>query len=126
MKLILRVAPVFLITCVLFAQQLKPDQAQVSSIVGYVRDSGCVHRFHEVVKPLPNGCLEACVRAGSPLVILTKNEEVYHPLSNDIPDSDVRAKLLPYAGKLIKITGQVYDRSGSKAITVEKIEDVKE
>ena len=126
MKLILRIAPVFFMSCTLFAQALKPDQAQVTSIVGYVRDSGCVHRFHEVVKPLPNGCLQACVRAGSPLVILTKNEEVYHPLSNEIPDSDVRAKLLPYAGKLVKITGEVYDRSGSKAIALQKIEEVKE
>ena len=126
MKLILRSLLLCLATNTLFAQGLKPDQAPLTSIVGYVRDSGCVHRFHEVVKPLPNGCLEACVRAGSPLLILTKNEEVYHPLSNEIPDSDVRSKLLPYAGKLVKITGQVYDRSGSKAITLEKIEEVTE
>ena len=57
------------------------------SIVGYVRDSGCVHRFHEVVKPLPNGCLEACVKAGSALLILTKEEEVYHPVSRKCPTS---------------------------------------
>src|SRR5215471_13804751 len=55
-------------------------EAKVVSLVGYLRDSGCVHRFHEVVKPLPNGCLEACLRAGSPLVLLTKNEQVYHPI----------------------------------------------
>src|SRR5262245_50220413 len=42
------------------------EDAPPKTIEGYVRDSGCVHRFHEVVKPLPNGCLEACVRAGSP------------------------------------------------------------
>jgi hypothetical protein len=102
----------------------KPDDAPTTSIVGYVRDSGCVHRFHEVVKPLPNGCLEACVRAGSPLVILSKNEEVFHPVSAEMPDVDVRAKLLPFAGKLVKVTGRVYDRGGSKAITVERIEEV--
>src|SRR5262249_51771532 len=55
--------------------------APALTIVGYLRDSGCVHRFHEVVKPLPNGCLQACVRAGSPLVLLTKEEQVYHPIS---------------------------------------------
>ncbi len=102
----------------------KPDDTPTTSIVGYVRDSGCVHRFHEVVKPLPNGCLEACVRAGSPLVILSKNEEVFHPLSTEMPDVDVRAKLLPFAGKLVKVTGKVYDRGGSKAITVERIEEL--
>jgi len=101
----------------------KPDDAPTTTIVGYVRDSGCVHRFHEVVKPLPNGCLEACVRAGSPLVILSKSEEVFHPVSVEMPDVDVRAKLLPFAGKLVKVTGKVYDRGGSKAITVERIEE---
>jgi hypothetical protein len=96
------------------------------SIVGYVRDSGCVHRFHEVVKPLPNGCVEACVRGGSPLVILTKNEQVYHPISSEMPDLDVRPKLLPFVGKLVKVTGHTYERGGSQAISVERIEEVKE
>jgi hypothetical protein len=91
-----------------------------------LRDSGCVHRFHEVVKPLPNGCLEACVKAGSPLVILTKNEEVVHVVSSEMPDVDVRSKLVPFAGKLVKVTGKVYERGGSKAITLEHIEEVKE
>lgn len=104
----------------------KPDDGSNVSIVGYVRDSGCVHRFHEVVKPLPNGCLEACVRAGSPLLILTKNEEVYHPVSSQMPDVDVRPQLLPFAGKLVKITGKLYDRGGSKAITLEHVEGVRD
>lgn len=96
------------------------------AITGYVRDSGCVHRFHEVVKPLPNGCVEACVRGGSPLVILTREEEVYHPISSEMPDIDVRPKLLPFVGRLVKVTGHVYERSGSKSISLEKIEEVKE
>jgi hypothetical protein len=104
----------------------KPDDAPTATILGYVRDSGCVHRFHEVVKPLPNGCLEACVRSGSPLVILSKNEEVFHPVSDQMPDADVRAKLLPFAGKFVKVTGKVYERGGSKAITLEHVEEAKE
>lgn len=104
----------------------KPDDALTASVVGYLRDSGCVHRFHEVVKPLPNGCLEACVRAGSPLVLLTKNEEVVHVISSEMPDVDVRAKLLPFAGKYVKVTGKVYERGGSKAITLDHIEEAKE
>jgi hypothetical protein len=104
----------------------QPDNAPSASIVGYVRDSGCVHRFHEVVKPLHNGCLEACVKAGSPLLILTRDEEVYHPVSAQMPDVDVRPKLLPFAGKLVKVTGKVYERGGSKAIMLERIEEVRE
>lgn len=104
-----------------------PQQATPStSIVGYVRDSGCVHRFHEVIKPLPNGCVEACVRGGSPLVVLTKDEQVYHPISGEMPDVDVRQKLLPFVGKLVKVTGHIYGRGGSNAISLEQIEEVKE
>jgi hypothetical protein len=103
-----------------------PTDAPPISIVGYLRDSGCVHRFHEVVKPLPNGCLERCVRGGSPLVVLTKNEQVYHPISAGMPDVDVRRKLLPFAGKLVRVTGHVYGRGGSNAISLEQIEEVKE
>ena len=119
-------AMILLSFAAVFGQAAKPSDRTPTSIVGYLRDAGCVHRFHEVVKPLPNGCLEACVRAGSPLVVLTKSEEVYHPISTEIPDRDVRQKLLPYAGKLVKIQGHVYDRGRSKAITVEHIEVEKE
>lgn len=111
---------------VIFAQAQNSTEPKSISIVGYVRDSGCVHRFHEVVKPLPNACVEACVRGGSPLVVLTKNEKVYHPISAEMPDVEVRGKLLPYVGKLVKVTGHVYERGGSNAISLEQIEEVKE
>jgi hypothetical protein len=104
----------------------KTQEAPTKTIEGYVRDSGCVHRFHEVLKPLPNGFLEACVRAGSPLVILSKDEEVFHPISSEMPDVDVQAKLLPFAGKFVRVTGKVYDRGGSRAIALEHIEEIKE
>jgi hypothetical protein len=97
-----------------------------ATIIGYVRDSGCVHRFHEVVKPLPNGCVEACDKAGSPLVILTREEQVYHPISAEMPDVDVRGKLLPFLGKLVRIKGHVYSRQGSNAISLEAMEAIRE
>jgi hypothetical protein len=114
------------------AQQAPAQQAPAQkeappvSIVGYVRDSGCVHRYREFIKPAPNGCAEECVRAGSPIVILTKKAEVYHPISAEIPDVDVRQKLLPFVGKLVKVTGHVYGRGGSSAISLEQIEEIKE
>ena len=119
-----RVVVILLMATVALAQQSTEKEAP-ASIVGYLRDSGCVHRFHEIVKPLPNGCVEACVRAGSPLVVLTKNEQVYHPISAEMPDIDVRQKLLPFIGKLVKITGHVYSRGGSNTISLEQIEEVK-
>ena len=122
----IRFVTVQLVATTMFAQSSKNANAPTASVVGYLRDAGCVHRFHEVTRPLPNGCLEACVRAGSPLVILTRKEEVYHPTSSDMPDTDIRPKLLSYAGKLVKVTGHVYERDGSKAITVEEIEEMKD
>lgn len=109
----------------LLAQAPKQSGTSAMSIVGYLRDAGCVYRFRQVVKPLPNGCLQACVRAGSPLVILTRDEQVYQPISPDIPDKDIRPTLLPFVGQLVKVTGPVYQRGDSKAIAVEQIEQVK-
>jgi hypothetical protein len=43
-----------------------------------------------------------------------------------MPDLDVRPKLLPFVGKLVKVTGHTYERGGSQAISVERIEEVKE
>jgi len=57
---------------------------------------------------------------------LTKNEQVYHLISAEMPDVDVRQKLLPFVGKLLKITGHVYSRGGSDAISLGRIEKVKE
>jgi hypothetical protein len=104
-ELVKRIAIVFAAAGMMFAQESKQEPAPVVSIVGYLRDSGCVHRFPEFVKPAPNGCVESCVRAGSPLVLLTKDSQIYHPISAEIPDADVRGKMLPFVGKLVKITG---------------------
>ena len=104
----------------------KKSSAEMKSIVGYVRDTDCVHKYPEVTKPLPNGCLEECVRNGSALVILSRTGEVFQPLSTQDPGGEVRQKLLPYAGKLVRILGHVYKRGGSTAITVERIEELKE
>jgi hypothetical protein len=125
-KTALRLVVMLAVALTAFAQEPPAKEGAPASIVGYLRDSGCVYHFHQVVKPLPNGCLEACVRAGSPLVVLTRDEQVYHPISTEIPDLDVRQKLLPFAGKLVKITGHIYRRGGSNAISLEKIEEVKE
>src|SRR5438270_4460859 len=89
---------------VAFAVRGGAQNSSTDSVVGYLRDAECVYRFHEVVKPLANGCVEACVRGGSPLVILTKQEQIYHPISPEMPGKDIRSKLLPYVGKLVKVS----------------------
>jgi len=125
-EIVRRIAIVFAAAGMMFSQEPKEKEAPSVSVVGYLRDSGCVHRFPEFVKPAPNGCVESCVRAGSPLVLLTKDAQIYHPISTEIPDTDVRGKMLPFVGKLVKITGHVYERGGSKAISLERIVEQKE
>ena len=66
------------------------------------------------------------MRSGSPLLVLTKDEKVYHPISNEMPDVDVRQKLLPFVGKLVKVTGHVYSRGASTSIALERIEEIRE
>jgi hypothetical protein len=124
MTRVFRCLLLLLITAGVSAQISKPEQDQKISVVGYLRDSACVHRFHEVTKPLPNGCLQECVRAGSPLVILTRKDEVYALISAQIPETNIRQRLLPFAGKLVKVEGHLYERGGSKAISVEKIKQI--
>ncbi len=122
MRVLARTAAFLFAIGIVFAQEPSTKEPPAVTIVGYIRDSGCVHRFHEVVKPLPNGCVEACARGGSPLVLLTKDEQVYHPISSRMPDVDVRPKLLPFLGKLVKITGHIYARGDSNAISLEQIQ----
>jgi hypothetical protein len=43
-----------------------------------------------------------------------------------MPDVDVRPKLLPFLGKLVKITGHIYARGDSNAISLEQIQTVAE
>jgi len=124
MNVVGRLAMILLVATAVAQQSIQPAPERV--IVGYVRDSGCVHPFHEFIKPLANGCVEACVRAGSPVVVLTKSEQVYHPISAEMPDVDVRQKLLPFVGKLVKITSHIYSRGGSNAISLEQSEEVKD
>ncbi len=126
MNTLAQFSAVLLAIGIAFAQEPSAKEPPPVSIVGYIRDSGCVHRFHEVVKPLPNGCVEACARGGSPLVVLTKDEQMYHPISAEMPDVDVRPKLLPFLGKMVKITGHIYSRGGSNAISLEHIQEVPE
>jgi hypothetical protein len=58
------VAIVFVTAAATIAPGATTERDSEHQHVGDVRDSGCVHRFHEVIKPLPNGCVEACVRGG--------------------------------------------------------------
>jgi len=97
------------------------------TVVGFVRDTACLLRNKNatVAKDEESRkCIIQCVRAGSPLAILTKSGELYTPLSAQLPDRDERRRLLPYAGKYVRATGRLFERGGAHAISIEKIEVV--
>jgi hypothetical protein len=56
------------------------------------------------------------------LVILAEDGIIYWPIADTTPSSGQNAKLLPFAGDTVAATGRVYQRSGSKALVIEKIE----
>jgi hypothetical protein len=71
-------------------------------------------------------CVLGCVRAGSPLVILTKDGDLYLPISDKMPDYDQREKLMPFVGKYVRASGIVFERNGTRAIVVREITEMKE
>jgi len=96
-----------------------------ATVEGYLRDTACLFRVPTVTKA-ENACLEMCVKSGAPLGIIAKGGTLYHPISGSLPDEPVRDKLVPYAGKYVKATGRVFERGGSHAIAIEKLEVVGE
>jgi hypothetical protein len=92
-----------------------------STVQGYVLDSACAFT-KGLDKPISSECATACAKAGSPLVILAKDGTVYWPIADSTPATGQNDRLLPYAGKQVSASGKVYERSGSKAIVIEKLE----
>jgi hypothetical protein len=102
---------------------LKPNKSTTVTTRGYVRDIACLMKFNEALKPT-NDCALMCARAGSPLVIVTKKGIIYVPVSATIPDTSQREKLMPFVGSYVEITGEIFQRSGIKAIVIEQIKKV--
>jgi len=91
------------------------------TVKGYVIDSACAFTKN-LAKPISEKCAVSCANAGSPLVILADDGTIYWPIADTTPSSGQNAKLLPYAAQKVTVTGKVYERGGSKAIVIEKIE----
>ncbi|MGO9650218.1 MAG: hypothetical protein ACLPOO_19470 [Terriglobales bacterium] len=104
---------------------LKPNQSVKLTFHGYVRDLACLMKFNEALKP-SNDCALMCARAGSPLVIVTKEGVIYTPISDSIPDTSEREKLMPLVGSYVEVTGEMYQRSGIKAIVIRQIKKTDE
>lgn len=91
------------------------------TVKGYVIDSACAFT-KDLAKPVSKQCATACANAGSPLVILADDGAIYWPIAATTPSSGQNSRLLPFAGDRVTVTGKTYQRGGSKAIVIEKIE----
>lgn len=100
---------------------LKPNEGIKVTIRGYVRDIACLMKFNEALKPT-NDCALTCARAGSPLVIVTSRNVIYTPISASLPDVSQRERLMPFVGQYVEVTGEMYERSGMKAIVIKSIQ----
>ncbi len=98
----------------------KPLQNQ--TISGLVRDIACPVQNHEsTARKFNLDCALQCARRGSPLAILTDDGTMYLPISASMPDTDQRAKLMPFVGKYVKVRGDVYERKGLHTIVIKEI-----
>jgi hypothetical protein len=97
------------------------DAGKPITVQGYVLDSACAFT-KSLQKPIGAQCAIACAKAGSPLVILADNGTIYWPIADTTPSSGQNEKLLPFAGQKVTASGKVFQRGGSSALVIEKIE----
>jgi len=71
-------------------------------------------------------CVRDSVNAGSPIGILTKDGEIYLPISEKMPDYSQKQKLMPFLGKYVRVKGIAFERKGTHAIVITDIKEMKE
>jgi hypothetical protein len=112
---------VFLCVLTIAAVAGSADTDKTITVHGYVLDSACAFT-KGLKKPISSECATACAKAGSPLVILTDNGTIYWPIADTTPSSGQNEKLLLFAGQRVTARGKVFQRGGSSALVIEKIE----
>jgi len=113
--------PVLLLSAAVSVIHAEPKAVTVK---GYVIDSACTFTKN-LKKPISAECAQACAKAGSPLVILADDGAIYWPTTDAVPASSQNGKLLPFAAQRVTVSGKLYERGGSKALLIEKIEPEK-
>lgn len=112
---------IFLTALLVSGIVLNAADAPTVTVKGYVLDSACAFT-KDLKKPISKECAISCANAGSQLVILAADGTIYWPIADTTPSSGQNSKLLPFAGAKVTASGKIYQRGGSKAIVIEKIE----
>src|ERR1700730_17149148 len=121
MKVTLRVSKVFALVLLVAAMCVNAADTPTVTVKGYVLDSACAFT-KGLSKPISKQCAISCANAGSQLVILADDGTIYWPIADTTPSSGQNPKLLPFAGDKVTASGKIYQRGGSKAIVIDKIE----
>jgi hypothetical protein len=115
------------------AQPQKTAPAEPSShqskatIEGLVRDIACpIQNLEAKATKFNMQCAVECARHGSPLIIQTADGDLYIPISDAMPDTDQREKLMPFVGKYVRASGTVFERKGTRAIVISEIKELKD
>jgi len=97
------------------------------TIEGLVRDIACpIQNLDGNATSLSMKCARACLRGGSPIAILTKEGDLYQPISDKMPDYSQTKKLMPFVGKYVRVNGIAFERNGTHAIVITEIKEMKE
>lgn len=100
---------------------LQAEDKTSTTVKGYVLDSACAF-VKNLKKPISADCAVSCAKAGSPLVILADDGKLYWPISNTMPATGQNERLLKLAGQRVTATGTAYEKGGSHALVIDKIE----
>jgi hypothetical protein len=91
------------------------------TVEGLVRDIACpLQNKKSTSTSYSKECITTCLKAGSPLGILTSDGAVYVPVTQSMPDMGQNA-LKPFVGEHVKATGKVFLRNGTHAIEISEI-----
>jgi hypothetical protein len=108
---------------------MEGDRANRSeaTIEGLVRDIACpMQNLDGDATHLSLKCVRDCVKAGSPIGILTKDGEIYLPISDKMPDYSQKKKLTPFLAKYVRVKGISFERNGAHAIVITEITELKD
>ena len=121
MKVTLSVLKAFALVLLVAAMCVHAADTPTVTVKGYVLDSACAFT-KGLSKPISKQCATSCASAGSQLVILADDGAIYWPIADTTPSSGQNPKLLPFAGDKVTASGKIYERGGSKAIVIAKIQ----
>ena len=106
-----------------FSPVLGAQKGETITIIGEPIDPACYITMGS--KGIDHkACAEACNKAGQSLAILANDGSLYFAIEG-VPGSSPYSILLPFIGTKVKVTGKVFERGGSKAMVVEKVEQMK-